>query len=157
MGVLLIPDSTQPTTNWHKTSILSTNILINGKPCKVLVDSGSCVNAISCGTIGMTSLQVTPHPKPYKVSWIDTTSLSITEQCLVPIQFAGYKKQIWCDVISMEVGSIIVGRPWLYDRNVTLFGKSNSCTFYFEGRKIRINPMEPQPHNVSEAKSTREE
>ena len=101
----------QPITDWRKTFILSTNILINGKPCKVLVDSGSCVNAISRGTIGRTGLQVTPHPKPYKVSWIDTTSLSINEQYLVPIQFVGYKEKIWCDAISMDVGSIILGRP----------------------------------------------
>ena len=140
----------QPTTDWHRISILSTNILINEKSCKVLVDSGSCVNAISHGTIGRTSLQVMPHPKPYKVSWIDTTSLSITEQCLVPIQFAGYKEQIWCDVISMDIRSIILGRTWLYDRDVTLFGKSNSCTFYFEGRKIRINPMELQTRTTSQ-------
>ena len=140
----------QPTTDWRRTAILSTNILINGKPCKILIDSGSCVNAISRGTIGRTGLQAMPHPKPYRVSWIDTTSLSINEQCLVPIQFTGYKEQIWCDVISMDVGSIILGRPWLYDRDVTLYGKSNSCTFYFEGRKIRINPIEPQTRTTSQ-------
>jgi len=134
----------QPTTDWRRTAILSTNTLINGKPCKILIDSGSCVNAISRVTIGRAGLQATPHPKPYKVSWIDTTSLSISEHCLVPIQFAGYKEQIWCDVIAMDVGSIILGRPWLYDRDVTLYGKSNSCTFYYEGKKIRINPIEPQ-------------
>ena len=45
----------------------------------------------------------------------------------------------------MDVGSIILGRPWLFDVDATIFGKSNSCIFTFEGRKIRINPMEPKP------------
>ena len=58
---------------------------------------------------------------------------------------AGYQDDIWCDVISMDVGSIILGRPWLYDLDVTLYGRSNSCTFVYKGHKIRINPIEPKP------------
>ena len=85
------------------------------------------------------------HPKPYKVFWIDTTSLSITEQCQVPLKMAGYQDDIWCDVISMDVGSIILGRPWLYDLDVTLYERSNSSTFIYKGQKIMINPIEPKP------------
>ena len=58
---------------------------------------------------------------------------------------AGYQDDIWCDVISMDVGSIILGRPWLYDLDVTLYRRSNSCTFVYKGQKIRINPIEPKP------------
>ena len=58
---------------------------------------------------------------------------------------AGYQEEIWCDVISMDVGSIILGRPWLFDLDVTLFGRSNSCTFVYKGQKIIINPIEPKP------------
>ena len=58
---------------------------------------------------------------------------------------AKYQEEIWCDVISMDVGSIILGRPWLFDLDVRLFGKSNSCTFMYKGQKIRINPIEPKP------------
>ena len=57
----------------------------------------------------------------------------------------GYQDDIWCDVISMDVGSIILGRPWLYDLDVTLYGRLNSCTFIYKGQKIRINPIEPKP------------
>jgi len=57
----------------------------------------------------------------------------------------GYQDNIWCDVISMDVGSIILGRPWLFDLDVTLYGRSNSCTFVFNGQKIRINSIEPKP------------
>ena len=45
----------------------------------------------------------------------------------------------------MDVGSIILRRPWLFDLDVTLFGRSNSCTFMYKGKKIRINPIEPKP------------
>ena len=89
-------------------------------------------------------LKAVPHPHPYKVSWVDSTSLSIIERCLVPLQLVGYRDKIWCDIIAMDVGSIILGRPWLFDVDATIFGKSNSCVFTFEGRKIRINPVEPK-------------
>ena len=45
----------------------------------------------------------------------------------------------------MDTGSIILGRPWLYDLDVTLYGRSNSCTFVYKSQKIRINPIEPKP------------
>ena len=35
--------------------------------------------------------------------------------------------------------------PWLFDLDVTLFGRSNSCTFVYKDQKIRINPIEPKP------------
>ena len=33
----------------------------------------------------------------------------------------------------------------MYDLDVTLYGRSNSCTFVYKGQKIRINPIEPKP------------
>ena len=57
-----------PLNDWRRTVILTMNILINDKPYKVLIDSGSCVNAISRSTINRTGLAAVPHPKPYQVS-----------------------------------------------------------------------------------------
>ena len=50
--------------DWRKTAILTTNILINEKPCKILIDSGSCVNAISRNTINRTGLKQFNIPSP---------------------------------------------------------------------------------------------
>ncbi|XP_050278134.1 uncharacterized protein LOC126719644 [Quercus robur] len=49
----------------------------------------------------------------------------------------------------MDVGHIILGRPWLYDLDVTLHGRSNSCSFMFEGKKIVLNPLKPKPIDIS--------
>ena len=49
----------------------------------------------------------------------------------------------------MDVGHIILGRPWLYDLDVTLHGRSNSCSFMFEGKKIVLNPLKPKPIDMS--------
>ena len=49
----------------------------------------------------------------------------------------------------MDVGHIILGRPWLYDLDVTFHGRFNSCSFLFEGKKIVLNPLKPKPIDMS--------
>lgn len=56
----------------------------------------------------------------------------------------GYKDSIWCDVLPMDVGQIILGLPWLYDRDMLQFGKSNMLLFEHEGNKIKIYPVKPK-------------
>ncbi|XP_004301556.1 PREDICTED: uncharacterized protein LOC101305082 [Fragaria vesca subsp. vesca] len=64
---------------------------------------------------------------------------------IVPIQFSSYKDTVWCDVVPMDVGHILLGRPWLYDLDVTISGRSNSCSFIHEGKHIKLNPIQPKP------------
>ena len=37
----------------------------------------------------------------------------------------------------MGVGSVLLGRPWLFDRDVAQYGRSNRCIFYF-GRSKQV-------------------
>jgi len=55
------------------------------------------------------------------MSWIDSTTLEVKQQCLVSVNFNYYKDKIWCDVITLNVGQVILGRPW-FDKNVTIYG-----------------------------------
>ncbi|XP_022880942.1 uncharacterized protein LOC111398247 [Olea europaea var. sylvestris] len=138
---------TQPrdVDDWRRHAIFHTYIKINNKGYKVIVDSGSCINAVSIATVSCLGLKPVPHPQPYSASWVNTSSIAVKERCLVPIQFLEYKDHIWCDVISMDVGHIILGRPWLFDLDVTIYGRSNSCSFVFNGKKIYFNPLPPKP------------
>ena len=42
----------------------------------------------------------------------------------------------------MDVRHIIIGRP-------SLHGRSNSCSFMFEGKKLVLNPLKPKPIDMS--------
>ena len=88
------------------------------------------------------------------MSWVDTSSIDIKERCLLPIQFMSYKDEIWCDVILMDVRHVILGRPWLYDLDVTIYGRTNSCSFTFKGKKIKLKPL--QPRHITEGKKREE-
>ena len=137
------------TDDWRRSAIFQTYTKCGDKTCKVIIDSGSCINAVSSSVVSRLGLKLTPHPNPYKVSWVDTSSIAIKERCVVPLQFLTYKAEIWCDVIPIDVGHIILGRPWLYDLGVTLHGRANSCSFLFEGKKIMLNLLKPKPIDMS--------
>ena len=138
----------QVSDDWRRTTIFHTYSRMSGKVCKVIIDSGSCINAISTGTVTRLGLTPVDHPAPYRVSWVDTTSIPIRTRCLVPLQLHTYREEIWCDVLPMEVGSIILGRPWLFDRDATLHGRSNTCTFDYAGQRITLLPSQPRNSSV---------
>ena len=39
---------------------------------------------------------------------------------------------------------MILGRPWLFDLNITLMGKSNNCTFTHNRQTIKLIPNQPK-------------
>ena len=82
----------------------------------------------------MIGFEVVLHPCPYKVSWVNKISIEVNERCLIPVQFATYKNKIWCDMLAMgTMGHVILGRLWLFDLDITLREKSNTCTFTHKG------------------------
>ena len=95
LGVVrCILTQTKEQEDWRRSNILQTFIKIGEKVCKVILDSGSCVNAISTATVKNLGLPTVPHPNPYKVSWIDSTSIPIKSRCQVIIQFQSYQEKI---------------------------------------------------------------
>uniref|UniRef100_A0A2N9IG07 RNA-directed DNA polymerase n=1 Tax=Fagus sylvatica TaxID=28930 RepID=A0A2N9IG07_FAGSY len=94
--------------DWRRSNIFHTYVKCGSTNCKVIIDSGSCINAVSSNLVTRLGVKLIPHPNPYKVSWVDTSSIDIKERCLLPIQFMSYKDEIWCDVIPMDVGHVIL-------------------------------------------------
>ena len=54
------------------------------------------------------------------------------------------KIKFWSDIIFMNVGHVILGRPWLFDMDVALWGKSNTCAFNHEGQLIKLISSQPK-------------
>ena len=44
----------------------------------------------------------------------------------------------------MDVPHIFLGRPWLYDRNVSHNGRENTYTFRYMNKNIILNPCRPR-------------
>ena len=106
-----------------------------------IIDSRSCVNVVASNMVTKFELKIVLHPQPYRVSWVNSASIDIKEKCLVLIQFATYSDKIWFDIVTMNVGHIILGRSWLYDLDVTIFGRSNFYSFVHNRKKVKLAPM----------------
>ena len=74
-------------------------------------------------------------------------TLPVTQRCLVFIQIGDYKDEIYCNVLPMDVAHVLLGRLWLYDLNVTNFGKDNISSFKYKGKNIILRPAKPKGCN----------
>ena len=66
----------------------------------------------------------------------------VTKQFLVEFKIGGYRDEILCDVIPMDVCHVLLGIPWQFDRNVIHDGRKNAYTLEKNGRTHMLMPIE---------------
>jgi hypothetical protein len=132
--VLLMPEK-EAENPAQRNSLFQTACKTKDRVCKVIVDSGSTDNLVSTEMVEKLELETIEHPSPYRVSWLQKGhQVNVTKQCLVEFKIGGYKDEILCDVIPMDVCHLLLGRPWKYDRNVIHDGRMNTYTLEKNGR-----------------------
>ncbi|XP_022876875.1 uncharacterized protein LOC111395090 [Olea europaea var. sylvestris] len=129
--------------SWKRTSIFHTYIPCNSSFCKLVIDGGSTMNAISTSAVTKFGFKPEPHPRPFKVAWVNRTSLPVTHRCLVFLTFGPYSEDLYCDILPMVVAHVLLGRPWLYDHDVKHFERDNTYEFVHNGKPIRLLPTKP--------------
>lgn len=104
-----------PNDDWLRTNIYHTRVEHDGKSLNLIIDNGSGMNVISQEAVQKLKIPIEKHSKPYKVSWVNDTSILVKHRCLVNFSLGQrYKEVVWCDVISMRVCHLLLGRLWLY-------------------------------------------
>uniref|UniRef100_A0A6J0PE26 Uncharacterized protein LOC109505315 n=1 Tax=Elaeis guineensis var. tenera TaxID=51953 RepID=A0A6J0PE26_ELAGV len=58
-------------------------------------------------------------------------------------EIEGYSAEIMCDVLSMEIASVLLCQPWIYDVDAHNFGRENTYVFTHNGKKIKLKPAKP--------------
>ncbi|KAL5828026.1 hypothetical protein ACOSQ3_019858 [Xanthoceras sorbifolium] len=116
----------------RRTNIFHTRVAHGNKALNVIIDNGSGMNVVS--------KEVVEH---LGLPWInDVNTVPVQFRCLVKFLLGlNYADEIWCDIFSMTVCHLLLGRPWLYDRRVTYNGFENSYSFLFQRRKITLEPL----------------
>jgi hypothetical protein len=77
----------------------------------VIIDSGSNEHLVYMDMVEKLELDTTAHTKPYKVSWLQKGHhVMVTKQCLFEFKIGGYRDEIICDLIPMDVCHILFGR-----------------------------------------------
>lgn len=124
--------------------IFHTRCLIKGKVCTVIIDNGSCANVASTLMVEKLNLNTLKHPKPYKLQWLNNSGeLKVTKQVLVSFSIGKYVDEVLCDVVPMQAGHMLLGRPWQFDRKARHDGYNNQYSFTFNNRLVILTPLSP--------------
>src|SRR2546428_8062824 len=103
------------------------------------------VNTASYMMVMKLGLPLIAHPRPYKLQWFnDGGEVKVYKQVRVPFSIGWYQDEVLCDVVPMQAGHLLLGRPWQYDRKVMHNGYSNRYSFTYKGRNVVLAPLSPQ-------------
>jgi hypothetical protein len=134
------PETERPA---QRNNLFRTTCKTKDKVFKVIIDSGSTNNLVATKMVEKLELETTTHPTLYKVSWLQKGhQVTVTQQCLVELKIGGYKDEILCDMIPMDVCHVYLGRPWQYDMNFIHDGRRNTYTLEKNGRTHMLLPIE---------------
>ena len=131
---------------WKCTNIFHIVIESGDKKSKLMIDGESSMNVVSKDTVKLLNLKVEPHRNPFRVAWVNDHTLHVAQKCL-SIQMEDYKDEIYCDVVPMDVAHVLLGRPWLYNLNVTNFGIDKIYSFKYKGKNNILRPAKPKGCN----------
>ncbi|XP_033145199.1 uncharacterized protein LOC117133324 [Brassica rapa] len=129
----------------QRENIFHTRCSVEHKVCSLIIDGGSCTNVASKYLVDKLGLAKTPHPRPYRLKWLnDETELKIAEQVVVSFSIGKYHDQVKCDVVPMQAGHILLGRPWQFDKETIHHGRTNVYSFSHNNKKHSLAPLSPQ-------------
>ena len=67
----------------------------------------------------------------------------MNKQVLVAFSIGKYEDEVLCDVVPMQAGHLLLGRPWQFDRKVQHDGFTNKYSFVHNQRTVTLVPLTP--------------
>jgi hypothetical protein len=88
------------------------------------------------------ALTTKPHPHPYYIRWLNNSGkVKVTRLVRINFSIGSYHDVVECDVVPMEAGHILLGRPWQFDTDCLHHGRSNQYSLMYHDKKIALLPM----------------
>ncbi|XP_010467548.1 PREDICTED: uncharacterized protein LOC104747594 [Camelina sativa] len=129
----------------QRENIFHSRCSMNSKVCSLIINGGSCTNVAIKYLVDKLDLQKTKHPHSYRLKWLnDEAELRISEQVTIPFTIGKYSDQVVCDVVPMQAGHLLLGRPWQFDKETLHNGRTNYYTFSHNNKKHTLAPLTPQ-------------
>ena len=142
----------------QRENIFHTRCHINNKVCSMIIDGGSCTNVASTTLVEKLNLPTLKHPRPYKLQWLnDCGEVKVNKQALISFSIGRYNDEVLCDVVPMQAGHILLGRPWQFDRKVIHDGFKNRHTLVKDNKTITLVPLTPKQVHEDQMKLKKED
>ncbi|XP_059289340.1 uncharacterized protein LOC132042847 [Lycium ferocissimum] len=143
MGALAREESDQRENLFHA------RCKIVDKVCSLIIDGGSCTNAVSQFLVESMKFPTRKHTNPYKLQWFNECGeMRVNKQAIIKFRIGKYQDEILCDVVPMQACHLLLGRPWQFDVDAQHSGRTNKYSFVVKGKKYILNPL--TPYQVSE-------
>ena len=93
-------------------------------------------------------LETQNHPRPYPLGWLkEKTQINVTRQCRLKFAItANYIDEVDLDVIPLDICGVVLGSPYLYDRDVVFHRKEHKyhlkkdgIEYIFRAHKIKTH------------------
>ena len=72
------------------------------------------------------------------------TRCHVRDKVLVSFRIGKYEDEVLCDVVPMQAGRLLLGRPWHFEQKVQHDGFTNKYSFTFRQRTITLTPLTPK-------------
>jgi hypothetical protein len=129
----------------QRHNLFQTKCVVHKRSCCTIIDGGSCTNLVSTEMVMKLALQTKPHPHPYYIQWFNNSGrIKVTQLVRLNFAIGSYCDFVDCDVVPMHACSLLLGRPWQYDKDTLHHGRTNQYSFMHNGKKIVLHPMTPE-------------
>ena len=110
----------------------------------MIIDEGSCTNVASTTFVVKLGMPTSKHPQPYKLQWLnDSGKVRVNKQVLISFSFRKCEDEVLCDVVLMQAGHLLLGRPWQFDKKVKHDGYTNKYLFVHNQQTTTLVPLTP--------------
>jgi hypothetical protein len=107
--------------HYEHHNLFQTRGVVKDRSIRIIIDGGSCNNLASIDNVEKLALPTRQHPHPYYIQWFESfRKLKVTHTTRVHFTIGTYSDFVDCDVVPMQACSLLLGRPWQYDRHVPL-------------------------------------
>jgi len=143
-NLLMINNQPSLSLNDQRENIFHTRSDVLNNTFSLIIDSGSCFNCCSTRLVEKLNLVLIPHPKPYKLHWLNEDGdMKVRHQVEIKFSIGKFKDKVLCDVIAMEACHILLGRPWQFDRKTIHNDHTNEISFLHHSKTFVLHPLTP--------------
>ncbi|XP_071678373.1 uncharacterized protein [Lolium perenne] len=108
-------------------NMFQTRGVVKERAIQIIIDRWSCNNLASIDMVEKLSLPTRQHIHPQYIQWFESSrKLKVTRTTRVHFTIGTYSDFVDCDVVPIQACSLLLDRPWQFDREYVHNGKTYS-------------------------------